>query len=205
MFEQKQHNAWVTSGLVVLLFASQPLSACDNDANEPNDPNELLRVKWDAIALILQNKDIEQKAKQKQIVEIVTPIFDFPLMAKLTLGRKNWPKLSSPQREKFTQLFVERLKTSYAEKIALYTDEKAVFKPAVRHKKAVYIPMDLISKDRTVATVYKLRRAGEHWKIYDVEIEGVSILLTYRSQFDDILSRGTVEDLLSRLEKPPDS
>ena len=46
-------------------------------------------------------------------------------------------------------------------------------------------------------------KANERWKIYDLEIEGVSILLTYRSQFDDILRRGTVEDLLSHLEKPP--
>jgi phospholipid transport system substrate-binding protein len=50
--------------------------------------------------------------------------------------------------------------------------------------------------------LYKLRKVAKRWKIYDVEIQGVSILLTYRSQFDEILSRGTVEDLLSRLEKP---
>jgi phospholipid transport system substrate-binding protein len=50
--------------------------------------------------------------------------------------------------------------------------------------------------------VYKLRKVEKDWKIYDVEIEGVSILLTYRSQFDDILSRSTVEDLLARLENP---
>ncbi len=49
-----------------------------------------------------------------------------------------------------------------------------------------------------------VRKADNHWKIYDVEIEGVSILLTYRAQFDDILSRGTVEDLFARLaEKQP--
>jgi len=64
--------------------------------------------------------------------------------------------------------------------------------------------MELISKDKKVAMIYKLRKVEKEWKIYDVEIEGVSILLTYRSQFDDILSRGTVEDLLSRLENPED-
>jgi phospholipid transport system substrate-binding protein len=63
--------------------------------------------------------------------------------------------------------------------------------------------MELISKDTKVAVLYKLRKVDKCWKIYDVEIQGVSILLTYRSQFDDILSSGTVNDLLSRLEKPP--
>ena len=63
--------------------------------------------------------------------------------------------------------------------------------------------MELISKDKKVTIIHKLRKVEKRWKIYDVEIQGVSILLTYRSQFDDILSKGTVEDLLSRLENPP--
>jgi len=186
--------------LLVFLVAGQVANAADKD---PNDPNELLRTKFDAVISILQNKDIDQKAKERQISEIVVPIFDFPLMAKLSLGRKHWPKLTTPQREKFTEFFVERLKASYREKIMLYTEEKVVFKPTVQKKKTTHIPVELVSEDKRVAILYKLRKVDERWKIYDVEIEGVSILLTYRSQFDDILRSGTVEDLLSRLEKPP--
>ena len=185
---------------LVLLVAGQGVQADDKD---PNDPNELLRTKWNAVISVLQRKDIDEKAKKKQVSKIVSPIFDFPLMAKLALGRKHWPKLTPPEREKFTRLFVERLKTSYREKVALYTNERVSFKPAVQKKRIVYIPMELISKDRKIVMLYKLRKVDKRWKIYDVEIQGVSILLTYRSQFDDILRNGTVEDLLSRLEKPP--
>jgi phospholipid transport system substrate-binding protein len=131
----------------------------------------------------------------------VNSIFDFPLMAKLALGREHWPKLTPPQQEKFTRLFIERLRTSYREKVSLYTDENVQFMPAVKKKTTVYIPMELKSKDKKVAILHKLRKVGKRWKVYDVEIQGISILLTYQSQFDDILSRGTVEDLLSRLEK----
>ncbi len=187
---------------------------CPNDPNglsraeavveEPNDPNELVRAKWDAIILILQNKDIDEKAKKRKIGKIITPVFDFPLMAKLVLGRTHWPKLTQPQSEKFTRLFTELLKTSYLAKISLYKDETILFKPGVQKKKSVYIPTELVHKKRKVAILYKLRKVDKRWKIYDVEIQGVSILLTYRSQFDEILRRGTVEDLLSRLEKPPD-
>ena len=173
-----------------------------NDPNAPNDPEEFLRYKWDAVVSILQNKDIDQKDKEKQISKIVIPMFDFSLMAKLALGRKHWPKFTPPQREKFTRLFTERLKRSYWEKIALYKDEKVLFKPKVQKKKTIYIPSELRYQDKKVAMLYKLRKVAKRWKIYDVEIQGVSILLTYRSQFDEILSRGTVEDLLSRLEKP---
>jgi len=186
--------------LLVFLVAGQVANAADKD---PNDPNELLRTKFNAVISVLQNKDIDQKAKERQISEIVVPIFDFPLMAKLSLGRKHWPKLTTPQREKFTELFVERLKASYREKIMLYTEEKVVFKPTVQKKKTTHIPVELVSKDKKVAMLYKLRKVDERWKIYDVEIEGVSVLLTYRSQFDDILRFGTVEDLLSQMEKPP--
>ena len=87
--------------------------------------------------------------------------------------------------------------------MALYKDEKVLFKPTVQKKKTIYIPMELRYEDKKVAMLYKLRKVDKRWKIYDVEIQGVSIILTYRSQFDEILRRGTVKDLLSRLEKPP--
>ena len=195
--------------ILVVLIACQCVNANSKDPNDPNDPNypndphELLRVKWDAVISVLQNEEIDQEERVKKINKIVNSIFDFPLMAKLALGRKNWPKLTPPQREKFTRLFVEMLRTSYREKISLYTDENVLLKPAVKNKSSVFIPMELKSKDKKVAILHKLRKVDKRWKVYDVEIQGISILLTYRSQFDDILSRGTVEELLSRMEERP--
>jgi phospholipid transport system substrate-binding protein len=195
--------------ILVVLIACQCVNADNkdpnnsNDPNYPNDPRELLRVKWDAVITVLQNKEIDQDVRVKKINKIVNSIFDFPLMAKLALGRKHWPKLTPPQREKFTRLFIERLRTSYREKVSLYTDENIQFKPAVKNKSSVYVPVELKSKDTKVDILYKLRKVEKRWKVYDVKIQGISILKTYWSQFDDILSRGTVEDLLSRLEKRP--
>lgn len=189
--------------LLILVTVCQGINAETKDPNYPSDPNELVRSKWRAIISVLRNKDIDQETREKKISKVVSPIFDFPLMAKLALGRDHWPKLTPPQQKRFTQLFVERLKASYREKIALYTDEEVQFKPAIRKKSIIHVPMELISKDKKVTIIHKLRKADKRWKVYDVEIQGVSILLTYRSQFDDILRRGTVEDLLSRLEKPP--
>ncbi|MFB0552665.1 MAG: phospholipid-binding protein MlaC [Phycisphaerae bacterium] len=175
-----------------------------NIPNDPNDPEDLLRNKWDAVVSILQKKDIDPNVKEEKISKIITPLFDFPLMAKLALGRTHWPKFTPPQREKFTRLFSERLKSSYLDKVSLYKDEKVLFKPAAQKKKnTISIPTELIHEDKKVAILYKLRKVDKRWKIYDVEIQGVSILLTYRSQFDEILRRGTVKDLLSRLEKLP--
>lgn len=210
----------LTYALLIFLIAGQRVYATDKYPSDPNellrtksypivkDPNELrnlLQSRWDAVIIIQKNKDIEEKVKVEQISKIVSPLFDFPLMAKLTLGRKNWPKLNPPQRVKFTRLFTSRLRNSYLEKVKLYTDEKALYKPIQQKKKTIiHVPMRLITKDSEIVILYKLRKVDKFWKIYDVEIQGVSILLTYRSQFNDILRRGTVKDLLSRLEKPPD-
>jgi len=186
-------------------------SRWDAIIKDPNDPNELLLAKWDAVITVIQNKELDQSLKKKIIDKIISPIFDSELMAKLVLGRTYWPKLTAPQCKKFTELFAERLKSFYLEKINLYKDEKVLFKPAMQNKNTIHIPMLLISNDKEVAILYKLHKIDEQfksnknecWKIYDVEVQGVSILLTYRSQFDDILSRGTIEDLLSELKKPP--
>jgi phospholipid transport system substrate-binding protein len=186
-------------------------SRWDASVKDPNDPMELLTAKWNAVLKVLQAKELEQKLKERIIDRIVSPMFDFPLMGQLALGRTHWPKLDAAQREKFIRLFVARLKALYLEKTALYTNEKFVVKPGVPKKNTIQIPMTLISEGKEILILYKLHRLDEqskrkalgHWRIYDVEIEGVSILLTYRSQFDDILRRGTVEDLLSQLEKPP--
>jgi len=204
--------------LLVLFVTGQVVNANNKDSNEPNavrhpqadnpndpnDPRELLQVKWDAIVSVLKKKDIKQEAREKQINKIVDPIFDFQLMGQLALGRKHWPKLTEPQHEKFIQLFTERLRFSYMKKVMLYTDEQILFKDTVENKKrkTINIPIELVSKDKKVNMLYKLRKMEKHWKIYDLEIQGVSILLTYRAQFDDILSNSTVKDLLSQLEKP---
>lgn len=210
----------LTYALLIFLIAGQGVYAANKYPSDPNellrtkscpivkDPNELrdlLQSRWDAVIIIQKKKDIDEKVKVEQIYKIISPLFDFPLMAKLTLGRTNWPKLSPPQREKFTRLFTSRLRSSYLEKMKFYMNEKALYKPVLQKKKTIiFVPMQLITKDSEIAILYKLRKADKFWKIYDVEIQGVSILLTYRSQFNDILRRGTVKDLLSQLEKPPD-
>lgn len=183
--------------VLVLLLMSQVGWSDDKSAAK-----ELLMAKVDAALSVLQRKDLVQQEKNKQVVKIVEPIFDYNLMAKLTLGRKYWPGLSKKNREKFTDLFVARLKTSYIDKLSLYTDEKVVYDAPVQEGIKIQIPTSVISKNNRISMMYKLYKSSNGWKIYDIEIEGVSLISTYRSQFYDILSKGTIDDLLGKLEKP---
>ena len=183
--------------VLVLLLMSQVGWSDDKSAAK-----ELVMAKVDAALSVLQRKDLVQQEKNKQVVKIVEPIFDYNLMAKLTLGRKYWPGLSKKNREKFTDLFVARLKTSYIDKLSLYTDEKVVYDAPVQEGIKIQIPTSVISKNNRISMMYKLYKSSNGWKIYDIEIEGVSLISTYRSQFYDILSKGTIDDLLGKLEKP---
>jgi len=171
-------------------------------ADDKKDAEELLKGKLEHVISVLEKKELNEEAKKKEILEIVTPMFNFSLMSKLTLGKKHWPGLTKDQKDKFTELFTKRLKDSYLDKMMLYSDEKIEYKESVQVGKKVQIPTILTSKDNKISMLYKLYKSKLSWKIYDIEIQGVSLISTYRSQFDEILRSKTVDDLLAKLEKP---
>jgi len=179
-----------------LLMTGQAAAAAENSAEA------VLKKNIEAVFAVLKKKDLAPEAKNSEIAGIVTPMFDFSLMAKLTLGKKNWSGLTAAQKEKFTGLFVDRLRTSYLNNLTLYTDEKIFYEPAVENKQKIHIPTYLVSKDKKITILYKFYESDAAWKIYDLEIQGVSIIRSYRAQFDQILQNGTFEDLLVKLEKP---
>ena len=183
-----------------LLLFSQSVAA-----DGKSEVEELLKNNLDAVFTVLQKKGLEQQAKNQEIVEIVTPMFDFELMARLSLGKKHWSGLSQDKKERFTELFIQRLKASYLKNFTLYTDEKIFYEPSVQVKKKIHAPTYLLSKDKKISILYKFYKAGNDWKIYDLEIQGVSIIRSYRSQFSRILESGTVDDLLLKLEDPADN
>ena len=183
--------------VIGLLLLGQVVAAHDKVTAE-----DFLKYHLDAVFTILQNTDLAEHAKCDQVEKIVTPMFDFKRMAKLSLGRKYWPNLSREDKEKFTNLFLARLRQSYLDKLMAYTDEKILYDSAVTRKKKVHVPTHLISKNKKISMLYKLYPSDNTWKIYDVEIQGVSIIRSYRAQFNEILQKGTFDDLLRRMQKP---
>ena len=179
----------------ILLILCQTATADDGQA-----VLELLKKNQDAVFAVVKQTELTDQEKKKKIEEIATPLFDFPLMAKLTLGKKYWPDLSEEQKEKFTRLFVERLRSSYLGRLTSYEDEKVIYEAPVPVKKKIHIPSYLVSNENKISILYKFYKSKMDWKIYDLEIEGVSIIRSYRSQFYQILQNGSFEDLLQKME-----
>ena len=184
----------VTGVLILCLCIGQVL------AGDLEDVHDLLKEKIDKVVMLLQDKKLDKEQKNQRILAIVDPIFDYPTMAKLSLGSKYWPQLSPAKQEEFSSLFIKRLQASYLEKLDLYTDETILYSTPQAEGKTIHAPTTLVAKDSRIAMLYKFYRTAQGWKIYDVEIGGVSVIQTYRSQFDGVLSEGTIDDLLGKLQ-----
>ncbi|MDY6823376.1 MAG: ABC transporter substrate-binding protein [Thermodesulfobacteriota bacterium] len=187
--------------IVLLILAAGPVFA-EGPANEVET---LLKDKIEGILSMLGSTDLQEAEKKQRIMKIIEPVIDFSLMAKLTLGKQHWASMSPEQRKTFVDLFVERLKRSYLDKTTLYSGQKVGYGQAIARGGKVSAPMYLYTKDKKIEVVYKFYPANGNWKVYDVEIDGVSFIKSYRAQFNEILRNGTVADLFAELRKPADS
>lgn len=185
------------AALLVLVICS-PLSA-DNG----REVQELLKQRLDAVLVVLDDKQLSFDAKKEKISDIVTPMFNFQLMAKLTLGKRQWSAMTRPQQEKFTALFIDLLRGTYLDRISLYTDEKIIINDSVAiGGNKVKVNTVLVSKGENLTMLYKFFRSNGAWGVYDVEIQGISLIRSYLNQFKEFLSKGTIDDLIQELEKP---
>lgn len=151
---------------------------------------------------ILQNQHMDKNHKQKDIFDIFDAVFDYELMAKLSLG-KQWNRLEAQQQKLFTQSFEQRLKASYIDKLYLYTNQTIIVKDMLKPKdNRIEIMMHILGEKETFEVIYKFYKNGNNdWLIYDVNILGISIIQTYRNQFVGVLQKETFEELIQRLNK----
>jgi phospholipid transport system substrate-binding protein len=166
-------------------------------------PTEVAKEVIDNVLEILNNPANAGEAKkdyrQQQVKQLVDRHFDYREMAKRSLGQ-TWTKLNPGQRDEFVRLFAELLEASYADKIDKYA----------RHIRIDYTGENLDGEYAEVRTVvvrpndriplsYRLLNESGDWMVYDVVIEGVSLVSNYRSQFGRIISESSYADLVRRL------
>lgn len=175
-------------------------------ANSLQENQDILDETFDNIIKVVQDTSISKDQRNEQIVSIIDPIFDFELMAKLSIG-KTWFTFSKDQQKEFVDLYIKRMKTSYSEKLDGYTNEKVKITKAYEPKVGrMNIETQIVGLKDSINIIYKFYDTKKtsankkQWLIYDVEIEGISTIKTDRSQFTSILARETVEQFLTRLK-----
>jgi phospholipid transport system substrate-binding protein len=145
-------------------------------------------------------KDQPRDVKIVKIRSIVNEIFDYTELSKRTLGRE-WTKFNDTQQAEFIKLFSDLLEKTYADRLLSYSNEKVVFeKENMLREGQAEVTSNIITGDgKKIPLDYRLINKGSTWGVYDVIIEGISLVKNYRDQFRDILAKDSPEEVLKML------
>jgi phospholipid transport system substrate-binding protein len=153
----------------------------------------------------LRDPAFKQKSREEKIAgirEIINQVFDWNELSRRTLGR-NWKQFSPEQKKEFTELFSRLLEGIYADRLLAYTNEKVIFEKETELKKGkVEIASHIrLADGKKIPLNYRALQKDGQWRVYDVIIEGVSMVKNYRGQFRELLSKGSPADLIETLKK----
>ncbi|MEX1348312.1 MAG: ABC transporter substrate-binding protein [Desulfobacterales bacterium] len=166
-------------------------------------PKETVEKGVNNLLKTLGDPAFKAQTKDQQIATLGTEIekvFDFTELSKRTLGR-DWKKMSAAQQQEFVKLFKQLLQGVYADRLLEYSDQKVIFDKEITLKKGrAEVQSYLQTSDgKKIPLFYRLTDKGGSWKVYDVVIEGVSMVKNYRTQFRDILAKDSPDKLLEIL------
>ncbi len=168
-----------------------------------------LKASIDQILAVLKNPDYKGEAvteKRRQALRaIIYERFSFEKMSQLSLG-KYWKTISDQQKTEFVDLFGQLLEQNYVAKIEAYTNEEILYTKELVKKKKAKINTKIITDDVEIPIDYSMYQTKQGpWMVYDMVIEGVSLVANYRSQFNQILQNDTYEKLVEELKKKIES
>jgi phospholipid transport system substrate-binding protein len=186
----------------LLFFCLSLLSAPPCFAGDPTDQ---VKQRVDAVLDVVRNKELKkpenEKIRRAKIREIVDTIFDFPEMSRRSLA-VHWKKRTPAEQKEFVSLFSDLLEDTYIKKIEKYRDEKILYSgESIRDSYAVVKTKVITKKETEIPIDYRLLKENNKWEVYDVVIEGVSLVNNYRSQFSEILASNPYSELVNRLKK----
>jgi phospholipid transport system substrate-binding protein len=168
------------------------------------DPTNLMKQTIDKVIDILKNKELKKAEKTNErrvaIRKVVGERFDFEEMAKRSLAL-HWKKRTPEERKEFVPLFSDLLERSYIKKIEGYTDEKFLYTDEKIDVDYAVVNTRIITKRNVEIPIeYRLLNKNGKWEVYDVVIEGVSLVNNYRNQFNTIIRRNSYEELVKRMK-----
>ncbi|HUP97915.1 MAG TPA: ABC transporter substrate-binding protein [Usitatibacter sp.] len=186
--------------LAILAASLLPLAAAAQDA-----PDALVkRVTDEVLAIIKADKDL-QSGNTRKVVELaeqkVLPHFDFTRMTRLAVGR-NWAQASDAQKEALVKEFRTMLVRTYSTSLTAYRNQTIEVKPmktAAADKDVTVRTAVLQQGGPSIPIDYAMEKADSGWKVYDVVIDGASLVTTYRGSFNDQIAKGGIDGLVKTL------
>ena len=187
------------AGLMLLMLLMVPFPAF------AGVPLDTVKSNVNGVLDVLRDPKLQgesgKKVKEQRITAAADKLFDFVELSKRTLGL-NWNKFTTDQRKEFVELFTAVLKDAYVDKITAYTNEQVNFTKEVPLSEAtVEVQSGVVAKGGETPIYYRVIKKDNAWKVYDVVIEGVSLISNYRTQFREILGNNPPEQLLQTLRK----
>ena len=166
-------------------------------------PKETVEAGVNKLLQTLGAPAFKAKSKDERVAIIgkeIDTVFDFTELSRRTLGRE-WKKMSAEQQKEFVDLFRQLLQGVYADRLLAYSDQKIIFgKETMLKKGRAEVQSFLQTSDgKKIPLFYRLTDKSGSWKVYDVIIEGVSMVKNYRTQFREIISKDSPEKLLEIL------
>jgi phospholipid transport system substrate-binding protein len=167
-------------------------------------PTEQLRTQVDRVLKLLDDPALKapDKARERRVAvrKVADDIFDFGETARRSLGR-HWAARTPQEREEFVKLFGDLLERSYISKIELYGGEKIQYVGDKVDGDTALVQSKLLTKTGSEVPIeYRMLRKGERWLVYDVVIEGVSLVANYRTQFNKIIQTSSFQDLVKKMK-----
>lgn len=171
-------------------------------------PTEQLRGAVDRVLKTLEDPSLKGEGKindrRVAVRKIANEIFDFSEIAKRSLAR-HWQPLSEAQRTEFVGLFADLLERSYISKIETYGGEKIQYTAEKVDGDFATVSTRIVTKNGTEVPIdYRMTKRADRWLVYDVSIEGVSLVSSYRTQFNKIIQTSSYNELVAKLRTKQD-
>ena len=167
-------------------------------------PSDQLRGQIDRVIKVLQDPELKKEGHAKDrraaVRKIANDIFDFSETARRSLGR-HWQGRTPAERDEFVQLFSDLLERSYISKIETYGGEKIAYNGDSVEGDQAKVQTKLVTKGGgEIPIEYRMHKVGDRWLVYDVVIEGVSLVANYRTQFNKIIQTSSFKELMNKMK-----
>jgi phospholipid transport system substrate-binding protein len=190
-------GALAVAGLVLVCSSTQA-------DTPPATPLAEIHRTVDAVLAVVNDTALQapgrKEARREAVLRAIEPRFDFPETARMALGRY-WSELTDAQHRQFVPLFTRLLERAYVERILAYSGESVQYLgQTVGERRATVRTRIVTPRDTEIPVDYRLLRQGDRWLVYDVRIEGVSLVENYREQFNDVIVSSSYGNLVKKIE-----